>query len=417
MVIAISLATCISYGDSTIPKVSADYINNEIMKAIENGSSVNFTGYIIEGDLDITRRYIPQKKISSKIIIANCQILGKVNFRKWIFEKDFSFFNTSITKEASFYSVQFNEAADFRDTKFLGGANFDKSIFLNRTDFGHAQFNVKSTFQAAQFVEVAFFGGADFDVASNAAKFETTRFEEDAIFGHANFPSGPYFQAATFFKNASFDYAHFGEESSFRGALFNGIANFDHAKINDTMVLSDIQLADNLNLTYMQIHRIDIKNVRFNNKSKIFLDESEFDKLVADWNSIKPHLNYDRNVYSVLFDNFRKQGDYSSADDCYYELRANDKLSKNIFLDFVYGYGVKPQKALFACLALVAIFGLIYWIFYNSNIIQAFYLSLLIFVSHFSFDSKIRGGWIYLFLFENILSLLFLAFLIASLVR
>jgi uncharacterized protein YjbI with pentapeptide repeats len=400
---------------SSMEIIYADFINNKIRE----GLPVNIDEKIIVGNLRPTGD--PIRQAISQICITNSEIRGNLNFNKVNFSENIIISNTSIIRGVDFSYARFNKKADFSDSRFEGPANFDDCEFMCEANFPSAKFGSSATFSRTQLNE------ADFQNSQfrGIAIFERTTFHEKPNFGFTKFFSTTNFISAIFKDGASINNAEFERGFNFRNASLNGTRTiyFDQTVIRDTGILTGATLVGYLNLTNMNIQRIDLRNLNFAKNAIIFLKGTQFDSIILDFNLAKNYLNYDREVFSALVDNFKNQGDFIAANECYYQLRSLDKNNMNIldyFKKYSYGYGVKPLRALICCVLIVISFAVYFFSLYYQlkweKCFDALYDSLLIFVLHQPHDlASSKRLRIAIFL-EAILGWLFLSLFLASLI-
>lgn len=374
----------------------------DIKMLILKGEDVNLVDQIIVGDLNFTKDNI--STIYSKITIQDSKILGSMDFRRLIFKKSINFENTTFLKKPSFSSVRFMDSVSFSNSKFELGALFQNGKFEKDLRLDWATFNNSPDFSGVQFGKNASFIGTNFNTKPT---FEGASFNGNSSFNSAHFLRGANFLSAKFSRNAFFNDAFFGDEFTLRGSDFNGTISFEGSKINDVAYLSDIRLAGNLNISNMRFHKLYFQNIVFADSARVFLDRSEFDTLIVDWDILKSYLNYDRDIYSALIDNFKKQGNFNAADDCYYQLRKLDKNNANIFWDWAYGYGVKPLRALTWCFIIIFLAAIVYMIYYKLatkggkfEFMEALILSASVFILIHSIEKRDPRKLKFLFLLE-----------------
>lgn len=326
----------------------------EILDKIEHSKPFECNCVIVEGDLDLgnldlSTEHIERtekekeywglsenvKVVTSKIIITDSQINGKVNFSNTIFKGRVDFSNTI-----------FSAHANFNGTHFIGYASFDGVHFDGEDPVG-----ISADFTGAQFISAAanfeqahFRGGALFidtqfngkDVAGTSADFMGAKFsrkdplvpkdlplpkdlydliESPVRFLGAKFNGGALFRNAQFDGDANFIDAQFSGGSDFRGAKFGGLIN---------------------------------------------LTNFRFDIFRVSWQTLKDHLYYDGATYLSLVKSFKDLEQFEDADACYYQYRKERrKWLKGLpkILDWIsliaYGYGVHPE---FPLIGLVVMF-------------------------------------------------------------
>jgi len=268
------------------------------------------------------------KLIKSKIKIINSIFCGTVIMA-----------NTIFVKSVDFKETIFIRSVDFRGDKFKGYAHFMSTQFGNNEDQDNIQ---EFHFEATKFQKDAYFTDAYFFGKSN---FESAEFQKEAYFDFAQFYGSTRLVNVEFHGEVRFDNAHFFEDANFAISNFQKYAYFS------------TQFSKHLDLYHVRFH--DVANfgaARFNENSKIKLNQAEFAKLYVDWAHFKDHLIYDLEggepVYLALIENFRDLGWFEDADDCYYEYRKakmieNGRPYWSKLYDYVAllscGYGVRPN--------------------------------------------------------------------------
>jgi uncharacterized protein YjbI with pentapeptide repeats len=124
--------------------------------------------------------------------------------------------------EADFRAAQFYGVARFDRTRFDEEAIFDDARFNDRAAFGGTKFGKGAAFRRACFKENASFGGAFF---ADAARFDCAQFHGMAIFGGARF-TWARFSGAVFSGIAVFSGAQVVEEVRFNVTAFDSCALF-----------------------------------------------------------------------------------------------------------------------------------------------------------------------------------------------
>ncbi len=209
-----------------------------IITQIEKGEDVNYTGYHIKGELDVSKikletiPYIREYKDSGDWYprSENLPIVkGNITFENSYFEDPFIFIDVWFTGYADFYGATFNNYTDFNEATFNGETNFSGTAFNNYTDFYGATFNNYTDFNEATFNGETNFYRATFN---NSAYFTEATFN-DTSFGVATFNGETNFDIATF-NNVYFGMATFNGDSNFYGATFNGDTCFTEATFSDT---------------------------------------------------------------------------------------------------------------------------------------------------------------------------------------
>lgn len=317
-----------------------------------------------------------------------------VAFRlKWVEIKGYISFHDEIKQSVYFISTTFSEGARFRSVKFSGYASFAFSTFSKRTEFSLVTFS-----QDADFTDTKFSGDATFyDATFNgSAYFRPARFSGDATFYDAKFSKRASFTGTTFSKGAEFSSATFGQDTDFYGVKFRGNVDFNSAQFLDGTSFSYAQFEGNPNFSNCRfkdflrfVGCLYQSNTKMNFSGVTGFSNSQFEwkyepKWNKDWEAkgknqkrgLKGHLEYDKIFYIALIKNYQDMGWLGEADDCYYTYRVEKRSQVNedgkllnswhkraveyIFLDFPFGYGVKPFKLLRSFLIMWIPFSLFY---------------------------------------------------------
>jgi hypothetical protein len=332
---------------------------------------------------------------------------NSANFNRAKFDNFVSFKGAIFNKCADFTGSYFNGYAEFFATKFqqddnsyssgefnsgerwfrtkeeetprgfaigeVGGFNFEsyapdfnsnfcfnKANFIKNANFNGANFSQNVTFNQAKFYKSALFGGAKF---LGNVNFEGTNFQGDANFYMNNFTQDADFEEAKFVGNAIFHLINFSKSAKFNESKF-GYVRFEDVLFNGSIILASTRFTT-----------IQFGDIAFGEKSKLLLDDSDLIRsdsslFLVSWNSIKNHIVDNDAVYLSLVNNFRKQGLFDEADDCYYQHRQWKQWTKpwsdltkliDIFAWLIYGYSVKPGYPLAWSIFLVLFFGLEFW--------------------------------------------------------
>jgi hypothetical protein len=259
-----------------------------------------------------------RKIILSAIIITNSKVQRGSSFKDLFFLKPVSFENTVFEDDVSFDGSAFAQPPIFTNVCFKGDVSFEKSEFFEGVSFIGSIFKNDARFMGADFKKSARFEGADF---SGTAAFMDAHFRKAAKFTKSIFSRDADFSKTLFDEDVYFDGARFKSEfnlfSRFRGKL---VLSADYANMN------------------------------------------------INWEDIKFHLVHEEITYKYLINNFKKQGCFDNADNCYYQYRQwMQKRRIDIFKKFTdsfyhstCGYGVRPSFTLIWILGLITFFAILY---------------------------------------------------------
>jgi hypothetical protein len=112
----------------------------------------------------------------------------------------------------------------------------------------------------------------------------------------------------------------------FFGCTFKNNANFSDANFDRDVILSRSNFDRNFILTGTRIKIMKLDGVTFSNESDILLKDSFFDRIFAEWETIKDHLTAQGNddaTFLSLIKNFNDLGRPDDADNCkiYYKTK------------------------------------------------------------------------------------------------
>jgi len=345
----------------------------DILKDIRLRNDTILNNKIVNGSLDLSEL---DDTITGKISITDSVILGPVNLAGKTFQEKVDFsgtvFQDDVTLSDSQEPAVFEKIVYFRDANFSKDADFDEVQLNGGSDFYGAKFNGKTHFRMAnfsygtKFENAQFYGGVSFSEADfggnggNAifikslfkkdALFDNSDFDGDAIFTDAQFDEKAYFRMADFGRLAKFEGAYFYKNADFRSANFWGEANFNYAYFAEDALFDGAKINE-----------------------KLRLSGSKFNRIQLNWKDIEDQnkLEYDDEAYLRLVENYRSQGLFTDADECYYDYRvlrrSNLSLGQKVLdlpLMAFYGYGVKPLRPIFWSIAVILAFAL--W-FCDSN--------------------------------------------------
>lgn len=301
-----------------------------------------------------------------------------------IIDSQYTIFNGQLT----FYGCQFQGRVNFSDSTFWNGVHFERTTFMAPSDFYNTSFQKGGSFAHSVFDESCTFTGSHFNssmlihpclkfnntVCHEAAYLMDSRFDGIADFG------GAQFRRKVDFTNSAFKYVNL------RQAQFNWLE------------LKWEQIGKN-KLLYgtLTIQGIDLE--------KEYLTEEEFNRLFR--NRMDVGLAEKHRQFDILKGIFLKQGDFVSADKCYYDWKQLERKESRLNFNpetwvvktfhylnwFSCGYGVKPIRTLLFASVLILLFGLGYTVLDPS-----FYLNLGVFPQNGTFLSSFLGNLEYSFL-------------------
>ena len=341
---------------------------SEILAKIQMGEPVEYDHVIVKGDLDLSGLCLPVKHINRTIFEIEFidltetlnVIASPIKISDSVFDGFVSFGNAVFT-EINFHGSNFTKNADFKGVTFSGEFDLGSATFTKDADFRRATFSGNDLFQEAMadFSKAIFRGYADFNGAifSENAGFECATFSEDADFSNAIFNKIAVFKGATFGRDAAFIGATFSRDANFQEAAFSGDTNFRKAMFN----------------------------------AKTNFIGSRFSKYFFGWTDVKNKFYCDEAAYLSLIKNFKDNGQFNDADDCYYQYRFT-KMFSNIQYDvpgfisdvlslIIFGYGVKLMMTFFLALFIIFIFGLWFSKDMDGDLLKALSMSVITILS------------------------------------
>lgn len=244
---------------------------------------------------------------------------------------DFDMNSINQIREANFGHVTFYGNVNFSDLKFCGPSNFQNAIFRQSVSFDRTKFCDSVNFgdaifeNTAQFHETIFGGNARFwnTKFNSDAQFWKSEFSKKSRFFYAYFQDGAFFNSSKFLGRTWFNKAHFCGHVNFESCFFGEEANFISTKIDGQMNIANAMFA-----------RVDVEE----------------------------------SVSRVAKKRWEELGDKSQADTYYYremEAKRKQKCSINryleyIFIQSIFGYGVKPLRTFSVYILFILSFALIY---------------------------------------------------------
>ena len=194
----------------------------EILKQINAGKDVSYSGVEIEGDLDLTDLDNRRNKLSTSSWFSGNDLYestveGSVTFVNCTFLGNVIAYYHREGKDAT-YVAHFDDDVAFKNCTFKRASEFKYSEFSGRANFSGSTFNREANFKYAEF--------------SEGPAFANARFNDDANFKYAEFPRGTSFQRATFSQLANFKYSKFRTPLNIEGVAFKGSEDFKYTKVD-----------------------------------------------------------------------------------------------------------------------------------------------------------------------------------------
>lgn len=326
-----------------------------ILDCLRAGQSVNFDGVTIEGDLDLTSlnensaQSIP---IPSILVISNSHFTGSLNSFNGdnetvaIFQEKVDLRGSQFDGSVDFTGAVFEEFAHFESIQFASGANFTQVTFQNGASFNEAIFNNSSSFMLANTSGGIDFSDAQFFILANFSWLHSTQgtdplLPDDILFSRARFTGAVYFMDS-FFENQ---------------VLFNDA------------IFSRISPEDAVIFTNSTFTTVDLTNANFES-GQLELSDQPYEKLIMP--NFHPSILSTRNSVeglSIFKDNFRQQGRLDMANEITYwqnciqreEKHILTRILETVFLDWTFGYGLKPLHSVKTSVILILFFAIFYY--------------------------------------------------------
>ncbi len=274
----------------------------EIIDKMGNEESVDYDGFTIIGDLDLSvldlnaikttdqaRESYP-KFVKSPVNITNSDFLGQVkfenivfsepaNFEGTTFHQNVSFNGSCFEKDAGFFRTEFNSPSFFKEVNFDACTDFHRAQFLENADFGHAQFGGDAEFYKVTFHnDVSFLGGQfDRDARFGQAQFNKTFFNDVRFINGVSLMGAKFYGNATFHdvqfsKEANFEKTEFFKEADFRNAWFEDYARFVRAQFGGVVGISNAKFDGEANFRNSKFTRKARFNKNIFDKETIFIN-------------------------------------------------------------------------------------------------------------------------------------------------
>jgi uncharacterized protein YjbI with pentapeptide repeats len=215
----------------------------DILKSIDEGKAINYSGATIIGDLNLTsiKDMVPDKDnkpsrhstdvfwyhVRSPLTFTNCTFEGDViayyhdedknETHNAVFHDDVSFRGCEFRGKSAFKYSTFHEGADFANTKYSKEALFKYTEFTSEVSFAQSEFSHDANFKYTKFPQ--------------NVDFSNTRYHKLANFKYTKFPKGVSFKNALFRGDSVFKYTKFYEPFDFEGTEFEDSVDFKYTKL------------------------------------------------------------------------------------------------------------------------------------------------------------------------------------------
>ena len=347
-----------------------------IWDCLHAGQPVDVEGVEIEGDLDLTSLWEKDSPgivpITVPLKITGSHFTGSligidwdrevtvsfeeaVDLRSTHFDGRVDLSSAQFKRAANFLETRFGDMADFTQVTFSLGASFNRAQFGGEAVFFLAQFSGGSDFMEAHFAQSAYFQQAQF-VGDSDAFFFKTRFGGPAWFTDARFAAPAVFLQAEFTGTVQFDGALFQDKASFRQATFR------RKNPDDTVSFSRASLAT-----------LDLNNAQFEG-GQLDLSNTVYQSLLAlNFNpavlAAPEDLDVRQTILRNLEANFRSLGLVETANEIVYWRSHAERAAKPllaqvlelIFLDWPFGYGVRPLHTIALSIVMILMFAIFYY--------------------------------------------------------
>ncbi len=304
-------------------------------------------------------------KIDGDACFQDAKFKGPVIFSGMEITKFANFNGAEFLENVSFDNVHFHKDADFNEAKFNGEiTSFFKAIFINSAWFNDVKFGEEAesiNFNQAIFKGCVWFNYTQFGKNVN---FKDSKFESDALFVRTKFGGSTTFSNAEFGRRAGFTGAEFGKDVWFEDVKFNGDAIFYDVKFGNRNCGGNVVFQGSY-------FRRDAKfngALFFSNLSIIPIHSLGSVNLSGTMFS-SPKMKED--ACRVAKNQCINLGDNHEADIYYYNEMEGKRKQKPkcrrwleyIFIQSIFGYGVKPLRTFCFWVVTILIFALIYYNF------------------------------------------------------
>ncbi len=221
------------------PQVNA----KDILKSIDEGKAVEYTGVEIVGDLDLTsiQDRVPDKDNKRSRRSTHTfwyHVRSPLKFIDCTFQDDVIAYYHDDRKNET-HNVVFHAEAGFTGCEFQGKSAFKYSTFHEKVDFSKTSYRKEALFKYTKFKTEISFAGSTFAKDANFkytefpknADFAGAEFQDLANFKYTEFPHGVSFKNAVFQSDANFKYTKFSEPFDFEGTEFEDSADFKYTKL------------------------------------------------------------------------------------------------------------------------------------------------------------------------------------------
>lgn len=365
------------------------FLNNEFRGRILTDKDTHFKKSVSFASSKFTNETVfNEANFWDAAIFKNCMFYNSSSFTQSNFTQDASFLDAEFSRAANFNRAIFGGIACFRNSKFNNSIDFLRSSFMKDAQFNNIISNNSINFQYVKFNELADFQSAEISKGrwtkcyfNGEANFDGTTFK-NIVYFKENYFNGPLKSGKYYGDDVTFSSSKFNDTPSFALAEFKGYADFSSAQFKKNADFRRANFAgEGVDFKESKVDGdIDLSNVKI--KGNLSLERAKYNKLYVRWENLAGKLIYDDAAYMMLIKNFRDLGMLDDADACYYEYRNHRRILTNLttinqkgmlktldigfrkfvelFLDFLYRYGVDPLRPFILSLMTIIIFAVIW---------------------------------------------------------
>lgn len=358
------------------PETALSVTATDILARLSAGQAIDLEDTKVEGDLNLTLLWKDGAPLTISITVplkmAGAHLTGSfiaadpdreitvsfeepVDFRSAHFDGRLDLSSAQFKQAANFLQTCFGSLADFTQTTFHAGASFDRAEFAGEAFFWDAQFGGGADFLETHFAQLANFQRARFDQTVTAL-FLKARFDGPTWFNETRFPASVIFHQVYFTGTVYFDGLISQETASFREAVFRravpkDIVSFRSASLA-VLDLNGAQFADQeLDLSGADYQTL----LALNFNPAVLAKPSEPDVHLA--------------ILRQLESNFRAQNQLDTTNEIIYWRSRAERETKTwpaqvfetVFLDWPFGYGVRPLHAIGLSIIMILLFAVFYF--------------------------------------------------------
>ncbi len=239
-----SFATILVFLLFSVSSFAQSRVNaKDILKSIDEGKAINYTGAEIIGDLDLTsiQDKVPDKNnkrsrngtkvfwyhVRSALHFTDCTFRDDV-IAYYHDEKKNETHNAVFHADVSFQGCEFQGQSAFKYSRFHGGADFMNTTYKREALFKYTEFSTEVSFADSTFSNDANFKYTTFP---EKVDFSNVEFHDQANFKYTKFPHGVSFKNTVFRGDSDFKYAKFYEPFDFEGTEFEDSVDFKYTKL------------------------------------------------------------------------------------------------------------------------------------------------------------------------------------------